>query len=83
MLINNFDWFVSYILYVDIFRKPRIKGGVKLFSNSEGFLSCEEVKDEYTKNHNLEAKKFKCNKKRRYGDDEVNGKNENGKYLSF
>ncbi|KAI5635673.1 hypothetical protein NE865_11579 [Phthorimaea operculella] len=40
-------------------KKRKIKGGVKLFHNSEGFLSAEEAKDTYTEGHNREAKKMK------------------------
>ncbi|KAJ2942913.1 hypothetical protein O0L34_g15101 [Tuta absoluta] len=40
-------------------KKRKIKGGVKLFHNSEGFLSTEEAQDTYTEGHNREAKKIK------------------------
>ncbi|XP_049879010.1 uncharacterized protein LOC126375945 [Pectinophora gossypiella] len=39
-------------------KKHKIKGGVKLFKDSKGFLSCEEVKDTYTEIHNKESKKM-------------------------
>ncbi|CAH0696921.1 unnamed protein product [Spodoptera exigua] len=61
------------IEFVDIqneAKKRKIKGGVKLFSSSEGFLSCEEVKDSYTDTHNAESKKLK--NKRRQIDSEDN-----------
>lgn len=45
------------------FSKRKIKGGVKLFKESENFLSCEEVKDASTKLHNIASKKIKENKK--------------------
>ncbi|PZC82587.1 hypothetical protein B5X24_HaOG210030 [Helicoverpa armigera] len=44
-------------------KKRRIKGGVKLFKESEGFLTCEEAKDTYTEGHNEKSKKLK-NKRR-------------------
>ncbi|KAF9810594.1 hypothetical protein SFRURICE_021047 [Spodoptera frugiperda] len=67
------------IEFVDIeneTKKRKIKGGVKLFSSSEGFLSCEEIKDTYTDTHNAESKKLK--NKRRQIDPEENV-NENDK----
>ncbi|KAJ8711472.1 hypothetical protein PYW07_008714 [Mythimna separata] len=51
-------------------KKRKIKGGVKLFRASEGFLSCEEAKDTYTEAHNVQSKKLK--NKRRQIDEEAN-----------
>ncbi|XP_059051749.1 uncharacterized protein LOC131846453 [Achroia grisella] len=55
------------IKFVDIeqngIKKRKIKGGVKLFKDSDSFLSCEDVKDTYTEKHNAESKNMK--KKRR------------------
>ncbi|CAH0713966.1 unnamed protein product, partial [Brenthis ino] len=45
-------------------KKRKIKGGVKLFKNSECFLSCEEVKDTDTELHNMKSKKIHKHKKR-------------------
>ena len=61
-------------------RKRKIKGGVKLFKASEGFLSCEEVKDTYTETHNIKSKKLK-NKRRQI--DEEESINEDGKFCHF
>ncbi|XP_038217448.1 uncharacterized protein LOC119836244 [Zerene cesonia] len=50
------------IQFVDIDpkkHKRKIKGGVKLFKDSEDFLSCNEDEDTYTESHNKEAKKLK------------------------
>ncbi|KAG6464161.1 hypothetical protein O3G_MSEX014325 [Manduca sexta] len=44
-------------------KKRKIKGGVKLFRSSDGFLSCEEPKDTYTEIHNSESKKIKIKKR--------------------
>ncbi|CAK1541471.1 unnamed protein product [Leptosia nina] len=42
--------------------KRKIKGGVKLFSTSEEFLTCAEVDDTQTESHNIKAKKLKQKK---------------------
>ncbi|KAF9406710.1 hypothetical protein HW555_013017 [Spodoptera exigua] len=63
------------IEFVDIqneAKKRKIKGGVKLFSSSEGFLSCEEVKDSYTDTHNAESKKLKNKRRQIDSEDNVN-----------
>lgn len=52
---------------------------MKLFKASEGFLSCEEVKDTYTESHNVISKNLK--KKRRQVDLEDQEINEDGKVL--
>ncbi|KAG7303694.1 hypothetical protein JYU34_012251 [Plutella xylostella] len=41
-----------------------IEGGVRLFSDSTDFLSCEEQKDTYTEGHNLKSKKLKIKKRK-------------------
>lgn len=46
-------------------KKRKIKGGVKLFKGSDGFLSCAEVKDTYTENHNIESKKLNLNRQKK------------------
>lgn len=51
------------------FRKRKIKGGVKLFKDSECFLSCEEVKDTDTELHNITSKKIHKHKKRQVDND--------------
>ncbi|KAL0867522.1 hypothetical protein ABMA27_008301 [Loxostege sticticalis] len=69
------------IQFVDVengHKKRKIKGGVKLFKNSEGYLSHEDPKDTYTETHNAEAKKLE-KKKRRIHED---GLNENEKITS-
>lgn len=43
-------------------KKRKIKGGVKLFKNSNGFLSCDDIKDISTEKHNCEAKLLKYSK---------------------
>lgn len=68
-------------VYIDVetkTRKRKIKGGVKLFKHSDGFLSCEEVQDTYTENHNMMSKKIN-NKKRRQIDAEDQEIDENDK----
>ncbi|XP_026740338.1 uncharacterized protein LOC113502821 [Trichoplusia ni] len=68
------------IEFVDVkneIKKRKIKGGVKLFKASEGFLSCEEVKDTYTESHNVKSKNLK--KKRRQVDLEDQEINEDDK----
>ncbi|VVC97071.1 unnamed protein product [Leptidea sinapis] len=40
------------------FKKHKIKGGVRLFKDSPEFMTCDEVIDVYTENHNREAKKL-------------------------
>ncbi|XP_034827570.1 uncharacterized protein [Maniola hyperantus] len=73
-IINNL------VEYVDIEQKSvkqcKTKGGVKLFKNSEGFLSCEEVKDTYTKSHNRISKKSQWKQKKRLIDQDVSEHNE-------
>ncbi|XP_075983754.1 uncharacterized protein LOC142981619 [Anticarsia gemmatalis] len=59
-------------------KKRKIKGGVKLFRGSDGFLSHKEVEDTYTENHNIEAKKLN-KKKRRQVDAEEEPVNEDDK----
>ncbi|KAJ8713125.1 hypothetical protein PYW08_008429 [Mythimna loreyi] len=57
--------------FVDVennIKKRKIKGGVKLFKASEGFLSCEEAKDTYTESHNEQSKKLK-NKRRQINEE--------------
>ncbi|KAM3959528.1 uncharacterized protein ACR2FA_006461 [Aphomia sociella] len=49
-------------------KKRKIKGGVKLFKDSDGLLSCEDQKDTYTETHNAESKKIK-NKRRQLDSD--------------
>ncbi|XP_047510913.1 uncharacterized protein LOC125053560 [Pieris napi] len=39
--------------------KRKIKGGVRLFSDSDDYLSCHEAEDKFTQNHNVKAKKLK------------------------
>lgn len=56
-LFARFTKFV-YIYY----RKHKIKGGIKLFKDSNGFLSCDDVKDISTEKHNCEAKQLKFSK---------------------
>lgn len=65
---------VMIILYFP-HRKRKIQGGVKLFKNSEEYLSHEEPKDTYTNGHNFEAKRLE--KKKRKIDD-VEDLNDNG-----
>lgn len=38
---------------------------MKLFKDSDGFLSCEDVKDTYTETHNAESKKLLQMKQRK------------------
>lgn len=52
---------------------------MKLFKASEGFLSCEEVKDTYTENHNIQSKTLK--KKRRQIDAAEQDINEDGNQI--
>lgn len=49
-----------------------------MFKSSDGFLSCEEMKDTYTEIHNIESKKMK-KKKRRQIDTDDQDINESGK----
>ncbi|XP_045486928.1 uncharacterized protein LOC111002078 isoform X2 [Pieris rapae] len=39
--------------------KRKIKGGVRLFRDSDDYLSCHEAEDRFTENHNVKAKKLK------------------------
>ncbi|XP_013188337.2 uncharacterized protein LOC106133232 [Amyelois transitella] len=55
-------------------KNRKIKGGVKLFRDSESYLSAEDPKDTYTAVHNAEYRKNK--KKRKIEEDD---KNENDK----
>ncbi|XP_031764453.2 uncharacterized protein LOC113515128 [Galleria mellonella] len=63
------------IKFVDIepngIKKRKIKGGVKLFKDSDNFLSCEDPKDTYTEKHNAESKRIK-RKKQQIEDSNVN-----------
>ncbi|GBP17640.1 hypothetical protein EVAR_8638_1 [Eumeta japonica] len=47
--------------------RHKVKGGVKLFKTSENYLTCQEVTDTETLEHNEKFKKFK--RKRRRIDD--------------
>ncbi|XP_045771002.1 uncharacterized protein LOC123871308 [Maniola jurtina] len=73
-IINNL------VEYVDVEQKSvkqyETKGGVKLFKNSEGYLSCKEVKDTYTKSHNKISRKSKWKQKKRLIDQDVSEHNE-------
>ncbi|KAI8442461.1 hypothetical protein MSG28_005963 [Choristoneura fumiferana] len=40
-------------------KKRKIKGGVRLFTSSQDYLTTEAVKDTYTENHNALSKKIK------------------------
>ncbi|XP_039752256.1 uncharacterized protein LOC120628103 [Pararge aegeria] len=46
-------------------KKRKIKGGIKLFNDSEDFLSCEEAKDTFTDDHNRISKEIKRKQKKR------------------
>ncbi|CAG9559307.1 unnamed protein product [Danaus chrysippus] len=46
-------------------RKENMDGGVRLFKNSEQYLSCEEPKDTYTESHNIKYKKMKKENRKR------------------
>lgn len=47
-----------------------VKGGIKLFKDSEGYLSCDSPIDTYTEGHNRESKKRnKMKRKQIEGDD--------------
>ncbi|XP_041972494.1 uncharacterized protein LOC121728384 [Aricia agestis] len=75
------------IEYVDVHNKcdlmaSKIEGGVKLFRDSKGFLSCEEINDKYTENHNINSKKLKSQSKRRFLDNEDEESSENDKINS-
>ncbi|CAG4968263.1 unnamed protein product [Parnassius apollo] len=48
-------------------KKPTIEGGVKLFRDSDGFLSCEDAKDTFTENHNNFSRKFKRKRRQMEG----------------
>ncbi|CAH0758839.1 unnamed protein product [Diatraea saccharalis] len=45
-------------------KKRKIKGGIKLFKDSENYLSWVEAKDTFTEEHNAEAKKMKRAKRK-------------------
>ncbi|XP_026333175.1 uncharacterized protein LOC113240157 [Hyposmocoma kahamanoa] len=63
------------IEFVDIrqngMKKQKVKGGVKLFKDSEGYLSCEGPIDTYTEGHNRESKKRKQLKKKHIEADDL------------
>ncbi|XP_068623502.1 uncharacterized protein [Battus philenor] len=61
-------------------KTQNIKGGVKLFRDSEGFLSCDGVQDNFTKHHNNASKKLK--KHRRLIDYELEETDEDAKVKS-
>ncbi|XP_053617213.1 uncharacterized protein LOC128679176 [Plodia interpunctella] len=52
-------------------KNGKIKGGVKLFKDSVGFLSAEDPKDTYTAVHNAESRKIK-KKRKQIEQDDVN-----------
>ncbi|CAB3219904.1 unnamed protein product [Arctia plantaginis] len=53
-------------------KKRKIKDRIKLFKNSEFFLSPEEAEDTYTQNHNAESKKINKLKRRQVDADDNN-----------
>ncbi|XP_023933748.2 uncharacterized protein LOC112042809 isoform X2 [Bicyclus anynana] len=67
-IINNLVEFVDTEHNV---KKHKIKGGVKLFNDSEGYLSCEEVKDTYTEAHNRNSKNVNKSSRKRLLDEDV------------
>ncbi|XP_045503402.1 uncharacterized protein LOC123700273 [Colias croceus] len=73
------------IKFVDIEpkkHKRKIKGGVKLFKDSEGFLSCNEEEDTHTESHNKEAKKLKQNRmKEDIDEDQIKSVVVSGEYV--
>ncbi|CAK1590564.1 unnamed protein product [Parnassius mnemosyne] len=64
----------------EVMNKPTIEGGVKLFRDSAGFLSCEDAKDTYTECHNNFSRKLQ--QKRRQIDSNVEGVDEHAKIKS-
>ncbi|XP_072934644.1 uncharacterized protein [Epargyreus clarus] len=54
---------VEFVIVENNVKKRKIKGGVKLFTDSDSFLSCEEAKDTQTEIHNKESKKLKIKKR--------------------
>lgn len=44
------------------FRKSTVNGGVKLFSDSAGLLSCEDAIDTFTEKHNKLSRKIQHRK---------------------